>query len=276
MFVSSARVPLWLPILVNCLAFGHLLSLPATTSLIVGANLCMIASLGFVFNDVLDTKIDAANNIDRWSLTQPIDAWLLAFAFVATGALLLMSAIGVGRALMVSLCVVCALTLLYSVLFKKIFLVGNLLAAALCVTPGLLLLNEATSIGSSAAGSVNVAISMLSAGFLFLTSREVKFDEFDKVGDIVGQRTTLPRVFTTSTLKAFHACLNVSGALILMVSIVNLGRFAEHINLLVGAAVSTVVAGLLIDAFRSNDVDRYTLNTRIVMLLIPLTIYLCF
>ncbi|HEV7738084.1 MAG TPA: hypothetical protein VGO47_12015, partial [Chlamydiales bacterium] len=67
-FILSARLGLWPAFVLSSFAFGHLLAYNLATTLVLAIDLCLAASIAFLFNDIRDAEIDSANHIHRWSI----------------------------------------------------------------------------------------------------------------------------------------------------------------------------------------------------------------
>src|SRR5262249_21684816 len=124
------------------------------------------------------------------------------------------------------------LALAYSIFFKRIFLLGNLIAAGLSMTPGLIMFLDVrlhTPEPWTSAGEISIAFLVI--GFLFLVSREIKFDEFDQLGDRIGRRLTLPMIFSRTVLNMMHTVLTSSALSLLLVTIAMQGTYPLSVNL---------------------------------------------
>src|ERR1700733_8783678 len=79
-FILSARLGLWPAIFLGAFAFRHLLGYAPDATITIAVDLCLIASVAFLFNDVADAAIDAANKIHRWNMRSRLDLQMFAIA----------------------------------------------------------------------------------------------------------------------------------------------------------------------------------------------------
>ena len=156
-------------------------------------------------------------------------------------------------------------------MLKRIFLLGNLVAAALSVTPGLLIYIDVTNPpnGIELADTSRPGILMIIVGFLLLVAREVKFDEFDVTGDRIGGRLTLPMVFGSRALNVLYALLSGFAVCVLFVTMLIYGAHSGVTNFLVATTIAFLSAALLTIAYRSSSKRLFYKSTRILMLLLP-------
>jgi 4-hydroxybenzoate polyprenyltransferase len=141
-FFMSARLGLWPAIMVSSFAFAHLTQHNWQTATLIGGNLCLVASLAFLFNDIRDADIDAANNISRWSVRSPIDRHLFRTTVGVVFASAIASSFYLSATAAVGLAAAICVGLAYSIVCKRIFLLGNVVAAALSLSPGLIMLSN--------------------------------------------------------------------------------------------------------------------------------------
>lgn len=272
-FVLSARLGLWPAITVSCLAFGHILDYGAVNSLALSLNLCLVASFAFLFNDVRDARIDAANQIHRWSIKSTAD-WKLFVVTVASGAsivafsylwLSFIAFAGTIAALLVSMA--------YSIICKRLLVVGNVVAAGLSLSPGLVIFFDSEPVVQA---NATVAGVFLLIAFSLLLSREIKFDEFDLKGDLVGKRLTVPMVVSGRVLNRIHTALLTGSIVALFAVIIVAGKYQLAVSLPIAAVTCGATIILLVRAYRGPSKEVFYKTTRLVMLVIPAAILTSF
>jgi 4-hydroxybenzoate polyprenyltransferase len=275
-FILSARLGLWPAILLSSFAFGHLLGSEFVLIAVLSVNLCLVASVAFLFNDACDAKVDEMNNVPRWSIRISLDLWLFlgtvgtclfaiatAWFWISTPAFL-----GLITALIVSFG--------YSLFCKKIFLLGNVVAAVLSISPGLIMAVDAYTTEHENGTFPETAFAFLGAAFLLLMSREIKFDEFDIIGDRFGRRNTVPMFLSGSALRVLHTLACASGLAILLFILAVAGKSSWPANLTLALVTCGFCAALTIVAYRANSKEKFYKTTRLVMLVIPISMLLSF
>ncbi len=275
-FVLSARLGLWPAIVLSTLAFGHLLHYGTAASTGLALNLCLVASIAFLFNDVRDVAIDAANNIHRWSIRSDADRRLFVFMFVLCATIVSLSGFWLSTIALFGTVAALLVSIAYSLVCKRLLLVGNLVAALLSLSPGLIIFLDAVL--ASEASPINVAATgmFLLLAFLLLLSREIKFDEFDLSGDRIGKRLTVPMLLGARTLNFIHMALVGSSIVLLTTCIAFAGKFSWSINFALAILVCAGTSKLLFKAYVGQSKESFYKSTRVVMLIIPLLIFVGF
>jgi 4-hydroxybenzoate polyprenyltransferase len=275
-FVLSARLGLWPAILLSSFAFGHLLKFEIVPTVVLSVTLCFVASVAFLFNDACDAGIDELNKVHRWHVRTSFDLWLFLGAVGICLSTILLASFLVSTPTFIGLIVTATVSIAYSLICKKIFLLGNVVAAALSISPGLIISFD-TYMGGPQSGNVSVvALTFLGAAFLLLVSREIKFDEFDLAGDRFGNRTTLPMVLSGPTLSMVHALVCASALSLLLFILAIAGKFSWHVNLILALGTCGFCAALMIFSYRTASKEKFYKTTRLVMLVIPVSILLSF
>lgn len=176
----------------------------------------------------------------------------------------------------IGLVVTAAVSIAYSLICKKIFLLGNVVAAALSISPGLIMSIDSYTAGHQTENYSGVALVLLGAAFLLLVSREIKFDEFDLLGDRFGKRTTVPMFFGSRALSALHAVICASALSLLAFALAVAGKFSSQANLIIASGTFIFSAALIILAYNTASKEKFYKTTRVVMLVIPISILLSF
>lgn len=132
----SARPYLWSVILVNCLVIGASLDVSLWRCFLAGAILSCLASFGFLFNDLMDRKIDKLNNQGRLedALAGTRIAAIVSGAAFAIAGLVLALYIQEPSALPLALSVFIGLVM-YNLVLRRVPFVATALAAWLCASP---------------------------------------------------------------------------------------------------------------------------------------------
>ena len=113
-------------------------------------------------------------------------------------------------------------------------------------------------------------------GFLLLVSREIKFDEFDKDGDRIGRRLTVPMVFHKTALDTVHTILVSSAMSLIVVVIATRGVHSMVFNIFTALSMALIFSALMIVAYRSSSKTVFYKVTRLVMLMVPISIFTSF
>jgi 4-hydroxybenzoate polyprenyltransferase len=268
LFIASARPMLWLAIALNTFAFSFLFELDMTRTVYIAGVLCALSSVGFLFNDLTDVKIDKRNNVERWVPNSRYSWGLLWSLIIFSFGLVLLSIPLLGLIGFWMLLGVYVLVFLYSISLKKLFLVGNVVSVICSLSPALLVM-AISETSSMAQNKVVGASALVAAGFLLLLSREIRFDQNDVNGDRFGGRLTLPLVFSELAINVIQLSLVVGGVVFLAVAYLT---FGGEYAVLAAATVSVATAALFVKAHFSENVWTYTHYTRFAMLLIPISL----
>jgi 4-hydroxybenzoate polyprenyltransferase len=270
-FLQSARLGLWPAIILISFAFAQLLEYDRASAAIIAVNLCFLASFAFLFNDALDTQIDATNGICRWSVRSRGDLYLFSGAVGVNLLALVVSFLCVSPIVFAGLVSAALTSIAYSLFCKRVFLLGNLVAATLSLSPGFIIMMDVTA-NSHLSPRLHEAAMFLGAAFLLLVSREIKFDQFDLPGDRIGKRVTVPMFLGNRALNLMHALTGVL-ALFLLASVLLTGaKYSVQINLLVAVVTTLLAAALMLRAYRSSSKETFYKTTRVVMLIVPVSI----
>lgn len=186
---KSARPYLWPAAGINAFVVSLGLGAHPSEAILVSLSLCLLASYGFLLNDLWDRQVDRVNEARR---LEHADGWTIRFAWISISLLL-----GVGLSIpalvgwppfFLSLAVATGLTL-YTVVVRRFLLIATLLSALLGTSPlwGPMILRE---------GSVpNGLWQLLFVTYLMFSAREILLDVKDEEGDRVVCRHTLATVF---------------------------------------------------------------------------------
>jgi 4-hydroxybenzoate polyprenyltransferase len=241
--------------------------------------ICLLASYGFLLNDLWDRKIDRVNQSRHFENSQP--RTLVAGGLTTVACL----GLGIGMAshlgpmeLRIAWLLAVGLAA-YTIVLRRYLLLPTLLASFLAASP----LWAPLVLWPAEVRLMHWIFVM--AMILLLAGRETLMDVRDRKGDRFVRRNTLPIVFG-SRIAAFAAgTLIISGttllSFVLLADIVNLGIVAR----LAAFFVACVVAGLVmapalraIKVVRNNSEDRaaiqrFVLQSRTAMAFLPLLIF---
>jgi 4-hydroxybenzoate polyprenyltransferase len=269
-FVLSARLGLWPAIVLSSFAYY-----PLVSTAMLSVNLCLVASFAFLFNDTRDVAIDEFNKVHRWSIRTKFDALLFICAIVLNVLATATGAFWLSKVAFIGLMATIAVSVTYSLFCKKVFLLGNVVAAALSVSPGLIMFIDVRIQGQTG-GFVDPALFFLASAMLLLISREIKFDEFDLEGDRIGKRVTVPMILNGIALSALHIFVGMMALSLLLATITFAGKYSQYANLMIALITALLTGTLMLVAYRTASKERFYKMTRLVMLVIPISILVSF
>jgi 4-hydroxybenzoate polyprenyltransferase len=277
-FTLSARLGLWPAIAISSFAFGHLTEYDVVSTAILSLDLSLVASIAFLFNDARDAEIDKINNVHRWSIRSEFDLHLFVRVTVACLAIIATSFIWLSKVASFGVLLSLIIGIVYSLICKRVFLLGNVVAAALSISPGLIMLFDTVLRYPKARGTglAMPATSFLLVAFLLLLSREVRFDQFDVAGDKAGGRHTVPMVISGRLLNLAHATVALASLCLLSYILISNGKYSLLLNSLFALICVTGTAYLMTVAYKSNTKEHFYKKTRLVMLVIPISILVSF
>ncbi len=271
---KSARVRLWPFIAANAVCMSIAREASIGDSLRLGMMLSLLASYGFIVNDLKDRSIDATNNESR---LQNADASTLVSVASAAGFALLVAFLAAAQINFEAVLFTAALTLgltAYSVFVRRLLLAATLLSAALSTSPlwvPVLLFHD---------GPVPFHLLIISAGYLLIMSREIVLDTKDRHGDALGSRRTFATVFGAAFAYRLASAFSLLGLSVMLFAPITINGYATRqlvsVSLLCVAAVGYLTFhSLSIAASDTNSAySRYVSMTRVSMLLIPLLVLL--
>lgn len=230
---KSARIYLWPVISANVFAISWAVDGLHSDAVFLCVALCLLASFGFVLNDIFDRSVDQKNQAGRLEAASPRLlhlAKLAAVGLVSSG-LLVSSLIGF-RAFAFALVVAVGLTL-YTVYMRSWLVVSTALAACLSMSP---LVGPIMLFGASFRA---FHLYVLAAAWLVLFGREVLLDVKDIAGDQAGGRVTLATTMGGSLGSIFGVTIVLVGAALLAVILVS---SAARLTGVVGIAILACVA----------------------------------
>lgn len=268
------RPPLWLAIALNVLCMSVAADVSILTAVGHTAVLCLLASFGFVINDLHDRPIDAING--RLRLQALDDRSCRRLYVVATGLAglaLTLAAFMSSESFVMALSIAVGLVL-YTHVFRPVLLVANVVASAMIIAPLWMPLATSTQRVPFA-----LLAACLAAGILAL-SREFMLDAKDRAGDAEGNRCTIATRFGTRTAATISLLmLAVALPLVVAPAFWPSGLTGTAIwPLIVPAAAATVItaafAARVLAARNASEIEIYVRVTRLAMLFYPLGLLL--
>lgn len=274
--LHSARIVLWLPIMINVCLLTLSLQHSIREALILGFSLCCIAAYGFIINDLWDLPVDRDNKAGKLENVPKEVLRLAAFgaAFFLSLGLALNTMLGF-QSFFAMVIIAAGLTAYTFWIRPKLYL-ANLLAAFLASTP-LWLPNITFMQPLKITQIVIIAVAVL-----ILLGREVIFDMADHFGDGQMKRRTLPVVFGDQIARRIAVAMQLSGCGLLMgLTVLQAGQlsFSFQLLLYITSAVFAILVisinlKLLVQANEVSLIHIFTTRTRFAMFLLPILLFL--
>lgn len=261
------RIYLWPFIITNCICVSISIDFPLIDGIVMGIILSLLASFGFLINDLKDRnvdKINKSNRLENATSSKLKFTWFVSSLFLI-GALIL-SAIFNFNLFCISIGIA-TLLVIYTFILRPYLLVSNLLAAFLSLSPLWLPL----IISEKNIFNFKFHFFIVLAMYLILVSREIILDVKDYVGDEKCGRKTVPTVF------GFQKSIVVSFGLALTASLVLISASFLFFNTLSLIFILTVILFISLSLFpyvkwNTNDkvsMKRYLLYSKIAMAITP-------
>lgn len=268
---ASARVYFWPLITLNTLAMSFSIDANIFDGAVLGSSLSLLASFGFIFNDICDRRVDNINKAKRLEACTVSDLRKIGgiAALLLMGGLSLASAIGEEPFTLAAL-VVFGL-IVYTIVLRRILLVATLLSGAMAVSP---LWIPLVLWGQNA----TVQWRFIAIMFIMVSAREIILDIKDVNGDGVVCRHTIATVFGLHVAKYAAFILTTSALALLLALAANTvseaPRFVSGIFLFVvcGFAVLSVYPLIRIISTReiqANRISHFISSSRIAMVIAP-------
>jgi 4-hydroxybenzoate polyprenyltransferase len=184
--VQCARLYLWFTIIVSSTFMAASVGQPVFVGFAIGLSLSLIASAGFLFNDVVDFEIDAANGVGRLSDASRhtrTQACIIAIAF-ASGSILCAAATLDHKSL-AGVCMVLLGAVAYSYPLRSIPVISTALSTTVSTSPMWF-----PVFASGEAHPRHILIVL--ASFMSVFARELILDVRDASGDRAYRRYTIP------------------------------------------------------------------------------------
>lgn len=265
----SARIYLWPCVLANAALAGLVVRMPFFVSLQIGFILSLLASAGFLTNDLVDRKIDRVNDKKRLQGEPAKVLWgvgMLAAACLVAAMGIAVLAGGV-PVVALSAAVSCGL-LLYNFVLRATPVAATVLAASLCCSPIWF------PFALQAEHLTWVHYLVVTMTLFGACAREIMLDVGDRPGDAAFGRRTLPVMLgdrVASVLSFVLMCVSCGLGLVLLVQFaqppLRIGLVAGFVLVSLGAVLKPSLEVVLRPS--RPAVNRYVRLTRIGQLLIP-------
>jgi 4-hydroxybenzoate polyprenyltransferase len=265
--LKSMRVYLWPAIAANALGASIASGLGWPMGLVLGVIFSLLASFGFLLNDIHDRKVDLLNNANRLEAASPalLCGAKYAAAFCLAFAIVLSSAIG-PSALLISLTVATGLAI-YTILVRSTLVVATSLAAILSVSP----LVAPFLLASELPRQVHLLI--LAAAWLILFGREVLLDVKDLQGDKSAMRKTLATKLGHKSGVILGSSITMFGGTLLLVTVGSTSVEAGTLGLVIWIMLVIPLARLIFTA-RLVELFRFVEWSRWAMSVLPMVFLL--
>jgi 4-hydroxybenzoate polyprenyltransferase len=274
--LHSARLVLWIPIAINVVILTLKLGGSGWNGFILGISLCMLASFGFLINDLRDLSVDRINNAGK---LENADRTTLRFASCLAGLFLAIGMMGglfLGLNALIPLILIAVGLIAYTTIVRPRLVAANILAAALASAPLWLpnvFLGQQPNLAQWA---------ILSGAMAILLGREIIFDVGDVVGDRNQRRSTLPAVLGEIVAARIGVVLEIAGLILFatyfIVEFPSISVISQLAMLAVligfGSLIVPVNLKLFFRPKKEVILNEFTTCTRLAMLLIPIFILL--
>lgn len=268
LFLQSMRPILWPVISFNAICVAISVGQSPQMGLAYGLVLSLLASFGFVVNDLNDKVIDGLNNTQRLQGLKGAEHRLaLIMAWVVLSVALGISALVSPMTFAAAAAIACGLVL-YTYVVRPILFLSNILAAVVIASPCWLPLVD----NSTAVSSTHVIILITAVGLA--CSREMILDLKDRRGDKLGGRSTIATRLSPTWTCMLALCILLAA----MTPVVTAPLFISfHVSYPVAITVLLACTLMLLALFvlmkRNFSVDAfngYVTVTRWAMVLYPL------
>lgn len=265
--VKTLRIYLWPAITLNSLVMSIFLTMTVYQGLIIGFGLSCLATFGFLINNYWDYSTDLINSADRsWQIDENGRriSLIIGLFFMILGFIFFLT-LGV-RELILGF-IIALLLLFYSLLFRKMLLVANILSGFLILSPLYI------PIIISRTDPSTFLYNFLIALFLIIVSREIVLDIKDKRGDSLTGRHTFPTIFDDRISFFIVFFFLLAGCTIFIIS--SLQDYYLNTPLFVLLIIISIIFILtfLISTihvmFNSGKFNQYIIFTNFAMLLVP-------
>lgn len=269
--LRSARLVLWLPILVNVGVLSFLLTHSWQDGCVLGLSLSCVAAFGFLINDVWDLRVDQDNHAGKLeSASKHVLSLAVGFAvFFLVAGLALSAFLGMKAGL--AMFTVAAGLAAYTFWVRPQIVLANILSAILSSTPVWL----PNVVFGHTPGIPQWIIIVVSIAMLL--GREIIFDVADFYGDARAKRRTLPILFGKQMATRIAVAWQLSACALLTVwSVMAVSGWSPVSRLMLWVLMvvfALLVVPVNVSLFTRPDdatlIHSFTSRTRIAMLLLP-------
>lgn len=268
--VKSARPYLWPFIVVNVVSFAAIENATTTESVCLSGALCLLASFGFLINDLWDRDVDRLNGVGRLADATP--STLRFVAVVACGtltaALALLAVLG-ALAVGLGFLIAGGLTV-YTVLVRSIVPLATLLAAALSASP----IWMPIALWGYPQAPLS-ALALVSGSYVLLVGREIFLDVKDRTGDEAAGRKTLATLVGARRGSLLGALIAMFGVLLLAGAIAPLGDPRAWLVVAIIGASTLLPASFVVLARRpETEATMVARWSKVGMAMVPVLVLL--
>lgn len=270
--LDSCRLYFWPLIAANTAAATYGAGGDPWTSLDLSLVLCLLASFGFLANDLADRRIDLVNRAGHFEHANGgtlLIAAGTALLMVVTAMVLAWDA---GPMDLITAASIASILLSYSYVLRRLPLVPNLATGVVASSP------LWAPLMLSASGGRPWQWWQVGAIVLLLTAREILMDVRDQLGDIAGGRRTLPIVFGARRCASAAAWLTLAGVVLLVLAIA-IGLRQVQVAAQMGALILAAALAFTLlrettsiataEGDRRDAIQRYVYRTRLAMACLP-------
>lgn len=277
-YLKSSRFIHWIPIFLNSIAATLIVGGDIISALWIGLQISCIASFSFVFNDVLDAKIDKLNWEKRMSELSKNRRNMMGFFSISYLLVAFISCILFVPSALNIMLLLTATLFGYNIIFKKILFLGNIIAAITIMSPiaiPYLLYNTNDN---------PFIIVIVASGIIYNFAREILLDVIDVNGDSEFGRHTFPVIFGSKKSITLSMILYVLACSILILSpfVINF-----EINIFLQCLISIIFLIIFLLSFsklkfliHNSSSERITLNnlqpfivySRLIIMLFPVVL----
>ncbi len=274
--LRSCRLYLWPAITLNTALITYGITDEWLEGLILGIGLSLLASNGFLLNDLFDRQIDRDNGAHRLESASPAELRLALGLVGVTAILSLLCGAFVGRQAIWLLATLMGCLATYTFALRRVLFLATLMSAFVGISPIWL---PVVLWGPPRPQLFWVAVS---AFYVFYFAREVVLDIKDREGDRLGERATFPTVFGSRIALLLVVFLALAGGLALVfvqstVNRTNLPLLYSWIALIAFLSLNIFPAALcLIKNGDRSALAQFISASRLAMLIAPLLLYLTF
>lgn len=271
--IRSGRFYNWPIIIANVIAVGFYVGAPALDILRVSIIISLLASFGYLINDICDRDVDLVNKAGHFEESNSETVYLGAALAASFLIIALAIACTAGGLIFYTACLIATGLASYSLIFRRLLLLPTLLASVLATSPiwtPLVFWGQSIGIGEKF---------FLIAVLLMMAGREILMDTRDRLGDKAAGRSTFATVFGSGSAKRIAVGVSLIGSLFLAAAGFGLSNELSLLGrVMLGSIVTSVVYLVVEPSIRTLSsassellvIDRYVLLSRFAMALLPL------